>query len=274
MKELFIRKKLAIVPLIAHELHHIFVFSSRKTAASFEILKDTLVSDYASGALPKTNVLPLDGFLSSLYFLSTMEILVYPSELAVQIEQNNIRKGDFLEFLESNDVYKILNILSKFSYEDFLENLKEHEKSIDAFLKSREGTIEQKISKCFEIVVEKLFEYLESNIVEYIDRGMEYALRIGELPPSDVVEKFKQANKRKIAKYIGREEQFFKDSINNFKEQANITKRKLAKLFDLCKENYVTNEELLKAPKRTLDDLSEKFQKYGKLREQMIKRYE
>jgi hypothetical protein len=38
-------------------------------------------------------------------------------------------------------------------------------------------------------------------------------------------------------KYKGREEQFFKDSINNFQEQANITKRKLAKLFDLCKEN-------------------------------------
>ena len=274
LKELFVSKKLAIVPLIAHELHHILVFSSRKTAASFEILKDALISDYASGALPKTNILPLDGFLSSLYFLSAMEILVYPSELAVQIEQNNIRKGDFLEFLESNEVHKILNMLSKFSYEDFLENLKDHEKSIDAFLKSKEGTIEQKISKCFKIVVEKLFEDLESNIVEYIDRGMDYALRIGELPPSDVVEKFKQANKRKIAKYKGREEQFFKDSINNFKEQANITKRKLAKLFDLCKENYVTNEELRRAPKRTLSDLSEKFQKYGKLREELIKRYE
>jgi hypothetical protein len=99
-------------------------------------------------------------------------------------------------------------------------------------------------------------------------------LKIGELPPIHVAEKFKQANKRKVEKYIGREEQFFKDSINNFKVQANITKRKLAKLFDLCKENYVTNEELLKAPKRTLNELSEKFQKYSNLREELIRRYE
>ena len=105
--------------------------------------------------------------------------------------------------------------------------------------------------------------------------NLEYALKIGELPSSDVVEKFKQANKRKIAKYIGREEQFFKDSITNFKEQANITKRKLAKLYDLCQKNYVTNEELLKAPSNgNFDEVIEKIERYSKLREQMLKRYE
>ena len=274
LKELFVSKKLLITPLIAHELHHILVFSSRKTAASFEILKDALISDYASSALPKTNILPLDGFLSSIYFLSAMEILVYPSELAVQIEQNNIRKGYFLEFLESNDVYKILNIMSRFSYEDFLENLKKHEKSIDAFLGSAEGSICQKIKKCFKIVVENIFEDIERNLVEYIDKGLDYASKIGTLPSNEIIKKFNQVNDNKLAKYKGREEQFFKDSINNFQEQANITKRKLAKLFDLCKENYITNEELLKAPKRKLNEILEKVQNYNKLADEVKKRYE
>lgn len=274
LKEIFVSKKLLITPLIAHELHHVLVFSSKKTAEPFEMFRDATISNYASGTLPKTNILPLDGFISSLYFLSAMEILVYPSELAVQIEQNNIRKGYFLEFLESNDVYKILNIMSRFSYEDFLENLKKHEKSIDAFLGSAEGSICQKIKKCFKIVVENIFEDIERNLVEYIDKGLDYASKIGTLPSNEIIKKFNQVNDNKLAKYKGREEQFFKDSINNFQEQANITKRKLAKLFDLCKENYITNEELLKAPKRKLNEILEKVQNYNKLADEVKKRYE
>ena len=274
LKEIFVSKKLLITPLIAHELHHVLVFSSKKTAEPFEMFRDATISNYASGTLPKTNILPLDGFISSLYFLSAMEILVYPSELAVQIEQNNIRKGYFLEFLESNDVYKILNIMSRFSYEDFLENLKKHEKSIDAFLGSAEGSICQKIKKCFKIVVENIFEDIERNLVEYIDKGLDYASKIGTLPSNEIIKKFNQVNDNKLVKYKGREEQFFKDSINNFQEQANITKRKLAKLFDLCKENYITNEELLKAPKRKLNEILEKVQNYNKLADEVKKRYE
>ena len=274
LKEIFVSKKLLIIPLIAHELHHILVFSSKKTAEPFEMFRDATISNYASGTLPKTNILPIDGFLSSLYMLSAMEILVYPSELAAKIEQNNIRKGNFLEFLESNDVYKILNSMSRFSYEDFLENLKRHEKSIDVFLGSAEGTIDQKIKKCFKIVVKNLFEDIENDLVEYIDKGLDYASKIGSLPSNEIIKKFNQVNDKKLAKYKGREEQFFKDSINNFQEQANITKRKLAKLFDWCKENYITNEELLGAPKRKLNEIFEKVQNYNKLADEVKKRYE
>jgi hypothetical protein len=274
LKEIFVSKKLLIIPLIAHELHHILVFSSKKTAEPFEMVRDITISNYASGTLQKTNILPIDGFLSSLYLLSAMEILVYPSELAVKIEQYNIRKGNFLEFLESNDVYKILNSMSRFSYEDFLENLKRYEKSIDAFLGSAKGSIDQKIKKCFEIVVKNFFEDIENNLVEYIVKGLDYASKIGSLPSNEVIKKFNQVNDKKLTKYIGREERFFKDSINNFQERASVTKRKLAKLFDLCKENYITNEELLGAPKRKLNEIFEKVQNYNKLADEVKKRYE
>ena len=164
--------------------------------------------------------------------------------------------------------------MSRFSYEDFLENLKRHEKSIDVFLGSAEGTIDQKIKKCFKIVVKNLFEDIENDLVEYIDKGLDYASKIGSLPSNEIIKKFNQVNDKKLAKYKGREEQFFKDSINNFQEQANITKRKLAKLFDWCKENYITNEELLGAPKRKLNEIFEKVQNYNKLADEVKKRYE
>ena len=275
LKQFFVNSKLAIVPLIAHELHHIFVNSTNLVRNAFELVTDTTISNYAGGVLPKTGILSVDGFLSSLYLLSAMEVLVYPSELAAKIEQNNIRKAQFLEFLESNDIYKILSSLSRFSYEDFLQDLTNQEQAIDKFLKSSQGTIEQKIKKCLEIVVSDLSNNIKTTFDSYVKTAVNTALDEDELPPIEEIESYLQKIQKKLAKYKGREEQFFKDSINNFKEQANITKRKLAKLYDLCQENYVTNEELLKAPSNgNFDEVIEKIERYSKLREQMLKRYE
>ena len=274
LKQFFVDSKLTIVPLIAHELHHIFVNSANLVRNAFNLVSDTAISNYASGALPKTGILSVDGFLSSLYLLSAMEILVYPSELAAKIEQNNIRKGNFLEFLESNDIYKILNSLSRFSYEDFLKQLETQEQSIDRFLKSSQGTIDQKIKKCLEIVVSDLIRNIEASFADYVKTGINTALNDDKIPPIKEIRSYLQQIQKKLAKYKGREEQFFKDSINNFKEQANITKRKLAKLYDLCQENYVTNEELLGESTTSFEKIIEEVEIYNKLREQLIKHYE
>ena len=274
LKQFFVDSKLAIIPLIAHELHHIFVNSVNLVRNAFKLASDTAISNYVSGVLPKTGILSIDGFISSLYLLSAMEILVYPSELAAKIELNNIRKAQFLEFLESNDIYKILSALSRFSYGDFLKELERQEDAIDRFLKSKEGTIEQKIKKCLEIVASDLSHNIATTFAKYIKTGINTALNDDKIPPIEEIRSYLQQIQKKLAKYKGREEQFFKDSINNFKEQANITKRKLAKLYDLCQENYVTNEELLGESTTSFEKIIEEVERYNKLAEQMRKRYE
>jgi hypothetical protein len=274
LKQFFVDSKLAIVPLIAHELHHVFVNSVNLVRNAFNLASDTAISNYVSGVLPKTGILSIDGFISSLYLLSAMEILVYPSELAAKIELNNIRKAQFLEFLESNDIYKILSALSRFSYGDFLKELERQEDAIDGFLKSKEGTIEQKIKKCLEIVVSDLSRDIATSFAKYVKTGINAALDDDKIPPIEEIRLYVQKIQKKLAKHKGREEQFFKDSINNFKEQANITKRKLAKLYGLCKENYVTNEELLGESTTSFEKIIEEVDRYNELAEQMRKRYE
>jgi hypothetical protein len=274
LKQFFVDIKLTIVPLIAHELHHIFVNSANLVRNAFNLVSDTAISNYVGSVLPKTGILSIDGFISSLYLLSAMEILVYPSELAAKIELNNIRKGNFLEFLESNDIYKILSALSRFSYEDFLKQLENQEQSIDRFLKSSQGTIDQKIKKCLQIVVSDLIRNIEASFADYVKTGINDALNDNKVPPIEEIRSYLQQIQKRLAKYKGREEQFFKDSINNFKEQANITKRKLAKLYDLCQENYVTNEELLGESTTSFEKIIEEVDRYNELREQLIKHYE
>ena len=69
-----------------------------------------------------------------LYFITTIENLVRPSEIYSQMKEGNISREDFLEFISSNTTYQTLKKINNFSVNDMISTLKEKPEVIDIFI--------------------------------------------------------------------------------------------------------------------------------------------
>jgi len=73
-------------------------------------------------------------FFRYMYYISGIENLVRPTEVAYSMKRKNITKSQFREFLENNRVYKELLEIKNFTYDDFINQLKGSEDRLNALL--------------------------------------------------------------------------------------------------------------------------------------------
>ena len=104
------------IKVLGHELKHLFDDSKIK---SKKIDDYAYYKSYQIGGFPKV----IRDFTFLLYYTTTIENLVRPSEMYSDMIDKNITKSKFAEYLKSSEIIKNLKESRDFSFEDFINEI-------------------------------------------------------------------------------------------------------------------------------------------------------
>jgi hypothetical protein len=216
-------------------------------------------------------------FFRYMYYIHGIENLVRPVEVASLMKSKNITKSQFREFIENSRVYRELVEIKKFTFEDFISQLKENEDRLDALLNHigedpSSMTIDQKINRVLEVAYIDLVNNRMGMFVNMTSHHMDDMIKFGSqlgLLPKHLEKGVKQLEKtdeirQKFLSYIMKYEKnptkFFEDEIENFQYIANKMIKKISKVYALAKDDKPVSESIINW------ELHQKVreQKYGK----------
>ena len=124
------KDKINQIASLAHELKHKY----DKQAKPFALIgKD---AEYQATQSVGTFGIPaIDRkFFRYAYFITGIENLVRPTEVASQMRSQNIKKSDFEEFTKTERVFKELTEIKNYTFEKFIEDIKSNMPRVDALL--------------------------------------------------------------------------------------------------------------------------------------------
>lgn len=238
------------VSSLAHEIKHKY----DKQAKQFGLIGPD--AEYQATQRRGTFGIPvLDNvFFRYMYYISGIENLVRPTEVAYAMKRKNITKSNFLDFLRDNRVFKEMVDIRNFTYNDFISRLKSEEDRLDALLNHigedpSNMSINQKINRVLEVayidLVNNRMEMFVRMTEHHMDDILKFGLDLGLLPPNaqKQVEGLKKTNevRRKFMNYVMKYEKnptkFFEDEIENFQYTANKMLKKISKLYAAAKED-------------------------------------
>jgi hypothetical protein len=205
----------------------------------------------------------LDGvFFRYMYYIHGIENLVRPVEVASSMKSKNITKSQFREFIENNRVYRELAQIKNFTFEDFINQLKESEDRLDALLNHigedpSNMTIDQKIDRVLEVayidLVNNRMEMFVRMTEHHMDDMIKFGGQLGLLPSyleKDVkklekTDEIRQKFLSYVMKYKKNPTKFFEDEIENFQYIANKMLKKISKLYAMAKDDEQVSESIL-----------------------------
>jgi hypothetical protein len=218
-------------------------------------------------------------FFRYMYYIHGIENLVRPVEVASLMKSKNITKSQFREFIENSRVYRELVEIKKFTFEDFISQLKENEDRLDALLNHigedpSSMTIDQKINRVLEVAYIDLVNNRMGMFVRMTEHHMDDMIKFGSqlgLLPKHLEKGVKQLEKtdeirQKFLSYVMKYEKnptkFFEDEIENFQYIANKMIKKISKVYALAKDDKPVSESIINW------ELHQKVreQKYGKIK--------
>jgi hypothetical protein len=200
-------------------------------------------------------------FFRYMYYIHGIENLVRPVEIASSMRSKNITKSQFLNFLQNNRVFRELTEIKNFTFEDFINELKENEDRLDALLNHigedpSNMTIDQKIDRVLEVayidLVNNRMEMFVKMTEHSMDDMLKFAGQLGMLPPH-LEDKAKELEKtdeirQKFLSYVMKYEKnptkFFEDEIENFQYIANKMIKKISKVYALAKDDKPVSESI------------------------------
>lgn len=229
--------------IIAHELMHIYD-SHKNRSKSIEDMADYV--SYKSGrSFPKL----ISEFFYLLYYTTSIENTVRPSEMYHQMLISGVTKSDFKEFISENDIMKTLTKAEEFSLDKFKEELNNNS-DVDLFINlvAKDGykrigdNAEDSMNLIMINLLNSKFDTLHTIMNKYIDDSVgHFPIFMGLITGDD--DKVRLESERaeavfaKIAskskKYENDTESYFKSIEKNFNIVGNRVKRKLYKLYDL-----------------------------------------
>jgi hypothetical protein len=201
-------------------------------------------------------------FFRYMYYIHGIENLVRPVEVASLMRTKNITKSQFRDFIENNRVYRELVEIKNFTFEDFINQLKENEDRLDALLNHigedpSNMTIDQKIDRVLEVayidIVNNRMEMFVRMTEHHMDDMLKFGSQLGLLPShlENDVKKLKKTDeiRRKFLSYVMKYEKnptkFFEDEIENFQYIANKMIKKISKVYGLAKDDEQVSESIL-----------------------------
>ena len=216
-------------------------------------------------------------FFRYMYYIHGIENLVRPVEVASLMKSKNITKSQFREFIENSRVYRELVEIKNFTFEDFINQLKENEDRLDALINHigedpSDMTIDQKIDRVLEVAYIDLVNNRMEMFVRMTEHHMDDMIKFGSqlgLLPKHLEKGVKQLEKtdeirQKFLSYVMKYEKnptkFFEDEIENFQYIANKMIKKISKVYALAKDDKPVSESIINW------ELHQKVreQKYGK----------
>ena len=244
IKELLEENKKLVISSLSHELKH--AYDNYKN--SLESVESR--SNYNVYTKERFGIRPIDSFLQRLYFTSSIENLVRPTEVASLLKMGNVTKKGFIDFIKNNETYKLLTELSNFNLEDWRTEIKEYIPEIIEFfefleIENFEVLDEEEIIDDFLRVCYAIIKNMKSKQTYeiFLTHGLEQL--IGFIPEKD--ESFRK-HLNKINRFGDDYKRFYEYEAKNIRFIANNLRKKIAKLFDMAKDEK--NESI--NPKRVI----------------------
>ena len=244
---------------LAHEIKHKYDKQSKKFGLMGPDAMYQATQKRGNFGIP-----PLDRvFFRYLYYIHGIENLVRPVEVASLMRSKNITKSQFLNFLENNRVFNELVEIKNFTFDDFINQLKENEDRLDALIDHigedpSEMTLDEKINRVLEVAYIDLVNNRMEIFVQMTNHHMDDMLKFGGqlgLLPSHLEKDVKKLEKTDevrskflsyVMKYEKNPTKFFEDEIENFQYIANKMIKKISKLYAMAKDDQQPVEESIK----------------------------
>jgi hypothetical protein len=267
---------------LAHELKHKY----DQQAKQFSLIGDD--AEYqATQRKGNFGIKVIDNvFFRYMYYISGIENLVRPTEIASSMKSKNITKSKFMDFLRENRVYNELVEIRKFTFDDFITRLKEEEDRMDDLLKHIDEdpsnmTIDEKINRVLEVVyidlVNNRMEMFVKMTEHHMDTMIKFGAQLGLLPPNlqGRVEELKKTDEIRqkflnyTIKFKNNPTKFFENEIENFNFVSNKILKKISKLYAMAKDDEQVTESIINW------DLHQKLmeKRYGKRKIETKYRY-
>ena len=243
---------------LAHELKHKY----DKQAKQFSLIGDD--AEYqATQRKGNFGIKVIDNvFFRYMYYISGIENLVRPTEIASSMKSKNITKSKFMDFLRENRVYNELVEIRKFTFDDFITRLKEEEDRMDALLDHIDEdpsnmTIDEKINRVLEVVyidlVNNRMEMFVKMTEHHMDTMIKFGAQLGLLPPNlqGRVEELKKTDEIRqkflnyTIKFKNNPTKFFENEIENFNFVSNKILKKISKLYAMAKDDEQVTESII-----------------------------
>jgi hypothetical protein len=234
---------------IAHELKHKY----DKQAKEIDLIgREALYSStmkMGRSAIPAVD----SGFMRALYFVSMAENLVRPVEIASIMKSKNITKSQFKDFLMKTDVYRELQNIKNYTFEEFIDELKTQMDRVDALLEHlnidgfEDMSEDDKIKKVLEIVYMTLTNTrldIFQDMTTIKQDGLMSLFKdlfgqdlMKDDPQQKRLEQVRNKFYNYAAKYKDNPTKFFEDEFENFNYTANKVLKRLSKLYALAQDD-------------------------------------
>jgi hypothetical protein len=261
IKELFEENKKTVISSLSHELKH-----------AYDDYKDSLGdvqlrSNYDVYTKERFGIKPMDSFLNRLYFTSSIESLVRPTEVASLLKMGDITKKEFYNFIKNDRTYKLLTELSKFNIEDWRNEIKEYIPEIIKFFESlevegvgvldEEEIVDEFLRVCYVII--KNWKAKQTYNI-FVSRDIEHL--IGFMPEK---EQMFRKHLNKINRFGNDYKKYYEYEAKTIRYVADNLRKKIAKLFDMAKDEKnesikpkkvirLNEEDLISVLKKVLDN--------------------
>jgi hypothetical protein len=232
--KLLIDNKEMIMSSLAHELKHAYDTYKKPT----EKLKNR--ASYSAYSSVRTGIHEVDEFIYFLYFITTIENLVRPSEIYSLMQQGNITREDFLNFISSNRTYQTLKKINDFSVNGMISALKEKPEDMDNFIsKNSTYDVPVDIDKKIEIFFNVLYFELSKNILMRALRILKNNFFETLFGVSEEKQKFLDAYETEILRFKNNPLKYFEFQEKKFKFVSEKMMKRLSKLYSLAKPNPI-----------------------------------
>lgn len=193
-------------------------------------------------------------FYRYMYYISGIENLVRPTEVAYGMKRKNITKSKFRQFLENHRVFKELVEIKNFTFDDFISQLKSQENRLDALIDHigedpSDMSVDEKINKVLEVayidLVNNKMDLFVTMTEHAMDDMIKFGSQLGMLPPGfeEKIEGIRKTNEIRqkflkfAMKYENNPKKFFEDEFEKFNYVANKMLKKISKLYAMAKDD-------------------------------------
>jgi len=255
--EKFTRDRVETESTLAHELKHKYDKQKKQTDL---IGNDAQYQTYSKGNI-RTGIPEFDlKFMRYNYFMQAAESLVRPTELASRMRQMKITKSQFLNFLKEDKAFKEMMDIRDYSFEKFVDGLKEQMDRVDRLL-DHIGEYNENMSEDEKIkmILKLLYMNLVNTKVEFFDKMTSTpfdSLRslfnqtfgggiLGRDEDEENLEKVRQKFINYLTKYEKNPIMFFKDRCEQLSYDANKIIKRLGKLYAMAEDDQPMNESIV-----------------------------
>lgn len=227
-----------IISSLNHELMH--AYSDYKTPS--ESTKDR--AKYIAYSSSNFDLPPFRDFLYKLYFSSSVENIVRPSEVNAIMKKGGVRKENFINFLLSNKTYKEYKEINNFSLVNFKLELSKYMDKIDKILYDigesniySQSPDDEKINRVLEVLYITMSNKILENYSSLLTSDFFESLFGVQGKKAELFNKFANEYKRYENNPLG----YYEYEEKKFKEVSSKMLKKLSKLYSLIDEKDSIN---------------------------------